>query len=211
MNAPIDLATLISDTVRLAHHDYAGARCCFRNSCVIPGFVLAQQATEKLLKAIVYERSGETRKLGAGTAHDLEAWANEAVQVEPKLRTIQAHTALLRLLTQAFDGKYADAKNRPTQDRSSEHLEQIDALIAELLRHTPALPFFLHDFVLGVVQADFVWPPAAWAVHQNPAVLQALEDRYADVGDVLMGAVRKHAGYAPVVGWTALAHSVSDA
>jgi hypothetical protein len=120
-----------------AVQDYASARCLLLNE-LSGGFVLAQQAIEKLLKAyltVAYPdqlpfigRKGLREKVLPVTAsHDLIAHQRLAEESFPFLAIGSAETELLTNLSFCFQGKYPDEKT-PLKYTTTAWLEELDDL-----------------------------------------------------------------------------------
>ena len=170
-----------------AYHDYAGSRCCFLNMCTIPGYVLAQQAIEKILKAITYYTAGKTIRLSNDKSHDLLAWRTKAKESMPSLIELDSHDLLLQRLTNAFNGKYPDAKVSP-DIRSSNDLMGIDVLVITAFLSVPYPTAFFQTFILTV--AGVLQPESTWGTLNNPSLIHAAESRSDELGELLMTAIR---------------------
>lgn len=122
--------------------DYAAARCCLING-MFPGFVLAQQAVEKTLKAYIqiidpdWKASKKSGVLDDVTfSHDLLMYAQKVDKHYPSLKLQDNFGSLLELLSKCFEGKYPNGKSHP-KIRSTSSLLEIDCFLVPLLKDIP--------------------------------------------------------------------------
>jgi hypothetical protein len=182
-NTPIGL------WVHQAYQDYSGSRCLLLNH-LPTGFVLAQQAVEKLLKAFLRISHPKTSKfvgksgltppvLPVAPSHDLLAHATLVEAHFPQIKLSSKYSWLLRELSLNFERKYPDS-NAPHSSSTTEWLRSIDELVIELSLNVPidvetrwrtgvfysAWPLVLSD------QPDPPW--SIWVRDRNEAFLKAL-------------------------------------
>jgi HEPN domain-containing protein len=111
-----------------ATDDYTAARCCIGNA-LFSGFILAAQAIEKLLKALIYLESGKGLK------------GHNPFELKEKLKGLKdnhldQYDDVLKKLHDHYQGRYYD--NVTTgKGASSEELLEIDALWLELMEKMP--------------------------------------------------------------------------
>jgi hypothetical protein len=134
--------------VQKAFFDYASARCLLLHG--LPGgFILAQQAVEKLLKAylkiaypdrntFVGKRGLIPGEIGVCDSHDLVAHARlvDSYFLELHLNLLREYYWLFELLSYLFDGKYPDSKT-PTSPSDTRWLSDFDKLAVHLSFHLP--------------------------------------------------------------------------
>lgn len=131
-----------------AVEDYAAARCCILNGR-FSGFVLAQQAVEKLLKAyLICSRPGTSRWVGKGpglspkvldevnSGHDLLAHARLVDCDYPAMSIEHQHGDLLERLSRRFQAKYPD-EPRQIGSTSGAELDELDELLVGLFLRLP--------------------------------------------------------------------------
>jgi len=162
----------------VATGDYIAARCCILNA-LFPGFVLASQAIEKLLKALIYLESREEMKTG-----------HNPFDLKQKLKGLRdydldKYDATLNKLYDHYQGRYHDNKTTG-KGASSEELPEIDALWLELVEKLPVpdeakyrIAFF--DFL---IDPNPHWRNDVWLKTANRALapkLIAITRRYQEV------------------------------
>jgi hypothetical protein len=130
-----------------AFQDYAGSRCLILNH-LPAGFVLAQQAVEKLLKAYLRTSHPSVWKfVGKGgltdpllhvtPSHDLLAHATLVETHFPRVQILSKYSWLLRELSLSFERKYPD-NQAPSGSSTTEWLRSIDELVVDLALKVPA-------------------------------------------------------------------------
>jgi HEPN domain-containing protein len=158
--------------------DYAAARCCLLNG-LFPGFVMAEQAVEKLIKGFtLFMDPGFKPKKGKG--HDL-----------PSLITVMcshyAHVSLapyektIELLQSSYDGRYPDSETKSLAHMTAQ-LNDVDELYIYLLDQSPitgdlryqigAWPY-LYTAYLEITNM----PDPKWAMLNNLAARRLLMGR----------------------------------
>lgn len=178
------------NTLFIVFHDYAGCRCAFRNLCIMSGFILAEQCVEKLLKAWIYVKSGEVKKIKGQDPHCLEALADRSMNFDSGPIDFSKWRPLLGKLTDSFNGKYADGKKSGKRDsKSSRELDSIDELVCKLLSALPARNGFLTEFEL--VAAEVISPEIHWIVSENKYFGDVLEGSRSELGDFVMMHIEK--------------------
>ena len=152
-----------------ATQDYIAARCCMLNA-LFPGFMLASQAIEKLLKALIYLESGEKMR----TCHN-------PFDLKQKLKAskdygLDKYDEVLKKLYDHYQSRYHDNKTTG-RGASSEELRDIDALWLELIEKLPVpdeakyrIAFF--DFLFA---PNPHWRTDYWLTTANMAVLSGKE------------------------------------
>lgn len=129
-----------------AFHDYPGSRCLLLNH-LPTGFVLAQQAVEKLLKAFLRVAYPTVAKfVGKGgltpsvlpvhSSHDLLAHATLVEAEFPRIQILSEYSSLLRELSLNFERKYPDSQ-APHSSSTTEWLREIDRLVINLSMNIP--------------------------------------------------------------------------
>jgi len=124
-----------------AFQDYPAARCLLLNG-LPSGFVLAQQAVEKLLKAYLrISHPTAARHVGpkglvasalpVSPSHDLLSHASLVEANFPQVQISSQYSWLLRELSLAFDRKYPDSQ-APHSSSTTEWLRDIDELVVGL-------------------------------------------------------------------------------
>jgi hypothetical protein len=117
-----------------AGFDYFACRCCVLNG-LHPGFRLASEAVEKLLKAFIYLATGAKSKLKGNDRHNPYRLKQEltAANPDPKLDTFDD---LLKKLYDHYQSRYFD---NPTTGRgaSGGELDEIDDLFVYLIEALP--------------------------------------------------------------------------
>jgi hypothetical protein len=165
-----------------AANDYVAARCCILHA-LFSGFVLAQQALEKMFKSHIFLHDPHFR-IPKEALHSIEALAKLAAAFN---LTLQKHvdSSYLRKLSVYFDRKYPDSKSPIPKSSSTAELHDIDRLFISLCTEI-ALPPELKGRI-GI----YPWigdpharsrPWTQWLLRENaalpPAVLASLEAEY---------------------------------
>lgn len=158
--------------------DYAAARCCLLNG-LFPGFVMAEQAVEKLIKGFIFfmDPSFKPKK---GKGHDLPSLAAVMcshyghVSLAPYEKTIE-------LLQSSYDGRYPDSGTY-SQAHMTAQLRDVDELYIYLLDQSPitgdlryqvgAWPH-LYTAYLGITNM----PDPKWTMFDNLAARRLLMGR----------------------------------
>ncbi len=148
----------------VATDDYIAARCCILNA-LFPGFMLASQAIEKLLKSLIYLESGDEMD----TCHD-------PFRLKEKLKALKDYGLdrfddTLNKLHDHFQSRYPD--NQTTgKGASSKELPEIDALWLELIEKLPVpdeakyrIAFFSY-----LVDPNPYWKNDHWLIIENNAL-----------------------------------------
>jgi hypothetical protein len=135
--------------VNKAFQDYPAARCLLLNG-LPTGFVLAQQAVEKLLKAYLrISHPSASRHVGpkgivpavlpVTPSHDLLAHASLVEANFPQVQISSQYSWLLRELSLNFERKYPDSPV-PHTSSTTEWLRSIDELVVGLSLSIPLAP-----------------------------------------------------------------------
>jgi HEPN domain-containing protein len=158
--------------------DYAAARCCLLHG-LFPGFVMAEQAVEKLIKAFIFF-TDPSFKPKRGRGHDLPSLVTVMcsqyghVSLAPYEKTIE-------LLQSSYDRRYPDSETAP-QSRMTAQLRDVDDLYIYLLDQSPitgdlryqigAWPH-LYAAYLGISKM----PDPTWSIFDNLAARRLLMGR----------------------------------
>ena len=167
-----------------ASDDYVSARCCILNA-LFPGFGLACQAIEKILKAFIYLETGEESKLKYSDKHKPFELKEELKKV--KDHGLDKYDDLLKILHEHYQSRYYE---NPTSGRgaSSKELVEIDNLwvyLVEILPMPDEVKYrmkFFHD--LCDADARIYWHDYEWLIQNNKALIPKLaniEKRYEEV------------------------------
>jgi hypothetical protein len=177
--------------VNKAFEDYAAGRCLLLNG-LFAGFVMSQQAIEKMLKAYLHiaypERTkfvGQSeRVLSVTPGHDLVAHALLVEKAFPHLSFNMAseNRALLELLSYHFHRKYPDNETPFPSSTTTALLEEIDSVMVWLSLNLPVAAD--SRWRLGVFHA--AWPlvltnqpnppSSLWVLESNKALAAAFDD-----------------------------------
>ncbi|NUX55906.1 HEPN domain-containing protein [Paraburkholderia youngii] len=113
--------------------DYAAARCCLLNG-LFPGFVMAEQAVEKLIKGfILFMDPGFKPKNKKG--HDLASLIT-VLQSHYGHVSLDPHKKTIALLQSSYDGRYPDSGSDRLAHMTSQ-LHDVDELYIYLLDQSP--------------------------------------------------------------------------
>lgn len=190
--------TPITMWVHHSYEDYAASRCLLIHG-LFAGFVLAEQAVEKMLKAYLFSVYPEGTKfvgpkaliqsvLNVTPGHDLVALATIVEQnfSELNLSLTTTHRELLEELSYHFHQKYPDNET-PLKSSTTETLNRIDALMVLLSLKIPVE--VKTRWRVGIFSS--AWPnvltnqpnppSSAWALERNQAYLAAFEEIRAEV------------------------------
>lgn len=117
---------------QVATDDYSGARCCLLNGPLV-GLILAAQAVEKYLKAIILLRDPayNLRSLN----HILSNAVSEATRLETSL-DLSRHSSTISSLEQHYNSRYPDNLNQPSI-KGTHELVGIDELIIDIVEQIP--------------------------------------------------------------------------
>ena len=167
-----------------AGDDYVASRCCILNA-LFPGFVLACQATEKLLKAFIYLETGEKTKLTRGDKHNPFKLKEELQKF--KNYGLDRFDGFLEKLYDHYKDRYFDNKTSGRGALSSE-LDELDELWVYLIEALPIpdevkyrLSFFAE---LLDENSRRYWRFYEWAIKENKALtlkIDEMEKRYKKV------------------------------
>lgn len=170
------------------HHaiqDYASARCLLLHG-LFGGFVLAQQALEKLLKAYLAiahpghdqfiggKRALAERVLDVSPSHDLVAHLNLAERYFPQLALNQGQRELITNLSYCFHSKYPDTET-PLKSKTTAWLHELDRIFVSWSLAVPLSDDVrwrtgLHVCVWNDVIGDQASPPyVRWIRDHNQA------------------------------------------
>jgi hypothetical protein len=129
-----------------AFQDYPASRCLLLNG-LPSGFMLAQQAVEKLLKAFLRISHPNAHRfvglhgltqsaLPVTPSHDLLAHAKLVESTFENVKLVSQYSWLLKELSLNFERKYPDSK-APQTSSTTEWLRSIDDLVIELATSIP--------------------------------------------------------------------------
>lgn len=158
--------------LRQACQDYAAARCCLLNG-LLSGFVFAQQAVEKVLKAYIFFADAKAKWRGL---HDLKAAAQHVQALYPTI-DLAAHAWTIERLEVYYKNRYPDvpkSASDPTTSSTAE-LHAIDQLMVYLSISFPLPPRIkIATGILPAIYAEHfgsgAWPEAHWVKANNIAV-----------------------------------------
>jgi hypothetical protein len=164
--------------IYVATNDYAAARCCILNG-LFPGFMLASEAIEKLLKAAIFLESGEEMK----SNHN--AFALKEKLKQSKDYGLDKYDDQLNKLFDHYQSRYHD---NPTTGKgaSSEELPQIDALWLELMEKLP-IPDevkYMTAFFSHLANPNPFWRNDHWLKFENQALspkLDSIRAKYLEI------------------------------
>ena len=117
---------------QVATDDYSGARCCLINGPLV-GLILAAQAVEKYLKAIILLRKPNynLKRL----RHALSDAVTEASHLEPSI-DLSVYSPTISILEQHYNSRYPDNANQSSKKGTNE-LTGIDNLMIYIVEHIP--------------------------------------------------------------------------
>ncbi|WP_146191290.1 hypothetical protein [Acidovorax sp. HMWF018] len=178
-----------------ATEDYSSSRCLFLSG-LSGGFMLAQQALEKLLKAhltiahpdhskFIGPQGLAPKVLDVAAGHDLVAHLRLAEKQFPHLALDPGQLELITNLSYCFHSKYPDVET-PLESRTTAWLDEIDRIF---VRWSLGLPLLeearwrtgLHTCVWCEVLGTPVHPPVHWIRTQNKAFAEVHDRLRADV------------------------------
>jgi HEPN domain-containing protein len=159
-----------------ASNDYAAARCCILNA-LFPGFALASQAIEKILKALIFFETGE--KLMTG--HDVFRLKENLKK--SKDYGLDKYDDILKKLTDHFKSRYFE---NGAGGASTEELKDIDELWICLVKQMPMPDEILYrmKFFADLFSSSVVWQAGNWMKFNNQALASELtrfETRHKEV------------------------------
>ncbi|MEM5451526.1 HEPN domain-containing protein [Paraburkholderia guartelaensis] len=158
--------------------DYAAARCCLLNG-LFPGFVMAEQAVEKLIKGFILfmDPSFKPKK---SKGHDLASLITVLCSYYEHI-TLAQYERTIELLQSSYDGRYPDSGSASLAHMTSQ-LHDVDDLYIYLLDQSPitgdlryrigAWPF-LYTAYLGITNM----PDPKWMMFNNLAARRLLMGR----------------------------------
>ena len=162
-----------------ASEDYFACRCCILNM-LSSGFRLASQAVEKMLKAHIFNATGQESRLRGQERHNPYLLKVESTAARPDKR-LDDFDELLKKLYDHYQSRYYDS---PTSGKgaSSEELRDIDELFVYLVESLP-MPDevkYRSVFFAGLCDenARRYWRNHYWAIERN----QALQGKMASIG-----------------------------
>jgi hypothetical protein len=167
-----------STMILAATNDYAAARCCIVNR-LFPGFTLASQAIEKLLKALIFLSGGEEMD----TCHD-------PFRLKEKLKGLKDYELdkyddVFKKLYDHFQSRYPDNKTTG-KGASSGELPEIDALWLELSERLPVPDEakFRLAFFTELLDPNPYWRTDYWLKIENKALepkMDSMKQRYEEI------------------------------
>lgn len=157
--------------------DYGAARCCLIHG-LFPGFVLAEQAVEKLIKGFL--RTGNPSIKWSGKGHQLADLQNQLVAMYPQI-SLSEHTNTIKLLQSCYDVRYPDSASEG-MGRATSELRNIDSLYMYLADQVPIggelkyqIGVFPHLYAAHLRLSNM--PDGQWMLFRNEAALRALNGR----------------------------------
>ncbi len=172
-----------------ANQDYVAARCCILNG-LFAGFILASQAIEKLLKAIIYLETGEEMKR-----------SHNPYELKEKLKKIKDYSLdgfdlTLKKLYDHYLSRYHEDNPRIHADGSSggssEELKLIDELWFTLVEKLP-MPDevkYRMAFFADLFEPNPYWLNGVWLTKNNSSFdirKAVLLGKYTEVRERLYG------------------------
>ena len=166
-----------------AGDDYIAARCCILNG-LFPGFTLASQAIEKILKAFIYLESKKEIKRG-----------HNPLKLKEDLKKLKdygldKYDNLLKKLYDHYLSRYYEDDPGHHEDgtsgASSEELIEIDKLWLELIEKLP-MPNevkYRMKFFADLFEDNPYWNNKYWITIKNQALkkqISTMEKRYKEV------------------------------
>ncbi len=166
-----------------ATQDYVAARCCILNGLFV-GFILACQAIEKLLKAIIYLETGEEMKK-----------EHNPYKLKEKLKKIKDYNLdefglIFKKLHDHYLSRYYEDTPRVHEDgssgASSEELKLIDELWFTLVEKFP-MPDevkYRMEFFADLFESNPYWLNGFWLTKNNLSYNNrklVLSKKYTDV------------------------------
>ncbi|NUY01560.1 HEPN domain-containing protein [Paraburkholderia youngii] len=158
--------------------DYAAARCCLLNG-LFPGFVMAEQAVEKLIKAFILFMDPGFKPKGK-KGHDL-ARLIEVLHSHYGHISLAPYEKTIELLQSSYDGRYPDSGSDSLAHMTSQ-LHDVDELYVYLLDQSPitgelrykigAWPY-LYAAYFGMTNM----PDPKWMMLNNLAAIRLLTQR----------------------------------
>ena len=164
-----------------ADQDYVAARCCILNG-LFPGFMLASQAVEKFLKALIVFEGKTTKNI-----HD--PFKLKECFKKVKDYDLDRYDSLLKKLSDHYKARYSDNKmDYKTNGASSEELVDIDNLWTSLKEKLP-LPNevkFRTLFFSDLFDESPYWKNKFWIREKNGSLsgrIQLWEKIYKEIED----------------------------
>ena len=158
--------------------DYGAARCCLING-LFPGFVMAEQAVEKLIKGILLT-ADPSFKPKRSQGHDLTFLCSKLQETYPAI-SLSGFEDTIKMLQSCYDGRYPDSGTDALAHTTAQ-LRSIDELYMHLDNHVPiagdmrfrigALPRLYSAYVRITNMPD-----AFWLLHGNEAAQRMLNGR----------------------------------
>lgn len=158
--------------------DYAAARCCLLNG-LFPGFVMAEQAVEKLIKGFILFMN-PSFKPKSKKGHDLASLITVLCSHYGHV-SLAPYAKIIELLQSSYDGRYPDSGTDLLAHMTSQ-LRDVDELYIYLLDQSPitgdlryqigAWPY-LYTAYLEITNM----PDPKWAMFDNLAARQLLKGR----------------------------------
>jgi HEPN domain-containing protein len=163
---------------RHSAEDYAAARCCILNG-LFPGFVMAEQAVEKLIKGFILFKEPQFKpKRGCG--HDLRSLVHVLHSYYPDF-SLTAYEKIIEIIQSAYDGRYPDSDVQ-SQAYMTAQLRDIDELYIFLADQSPITGDFryqigvwpyLYMAYLGLTNM----PEPKWSLFDNQAAFRQISSR----------------------------------
>ncbi len=172
-----------------ASDDYVAARCCILNG-LFPGFTLASQAIEKMLKACIFLESKKELKRG----HNPFELKEELKKL--KDYGLNKYDNLLKKLYDHYLARYHEDNVSRHEDgtsgASSDELIEIDELYLEITNKLP-MPDevkYRTKFFADLFENNPYWNNQYWITIKNQALkkqINAMKKRYKEVFQHLYG------------------------
>ncbi|SAL19053.1 HEPN domain-containing protein [Caballeronia telluris] len=158
--------------------DYGAARCCLLHG-LFPGFVMAEQAVEKLIKAFLLT-ADPTFKPKKGQGHNLAAFCARLIEKYPAI-SLDGFEPTIQLLQACYDGRYPDSAADP-MPRATAELHNVDRLYMHLADQAPlagdrkwSIGVFPHLYMAHLGVSNM--PDGKWMLHGNAAAMRLLTGR----------------------------------
>lgn len=172
-----------------ASDDYIAARCCILNG-LFPGFMLASQSIEKLLKAVIYL---ETNKKNRG--HNCFLLKEELKKMKNYETNygIDKYDSILKKLSDHYQSRYDENPMcYGTNGACSDELDEIDKLWFELVEKMkmPEEVKYRMAFFSFLFESNPYWRSDIWIKEQNKTfelLSSALSKKYKEVFEHLYG------------------------
>lgn len=158
--------------------DYGAARCCLING-LFPGFVMAEQAVEKLIKGILLT-ADPSFKPKRGYGHDLAFLCAKLQETYPGI-SLSVFEDTIKMLQSCYDGRYPDSGTNSLAHTTAQ-LRSIDELYMYLDEQVPITgEMRLQIGALPLLYSAYVRitniPACLWLLQGNEAAHRLLSGR----------------------------------